>query len=239
VASCPDEADQLVKLYGADADRVEIIPPAVDHAFFGPGSRAGARRAIGVDTDVPAVLHVGRIQPLKGLDVAVEAFAQLDRPALLVVVGGPSGPDGPAYREEVRRRSAQLGIADRIRWVAPQPHEMLASYYRAAEVVLVPSRSESFGLVALEAAACGAPVVATAVGGLHTLVLDGRTGYLRDRTPEAFAAAARRILADPRHGARLGAAAAGHARAFTWSAAAARLARLFSDLTDRVPVACS
>jgi len=242
LASCPDEADQLVRLYGVDPERVAIVAPGVDHAFFGPGSRAGARRAIGVDPAVPVVLHVGRIQQLKGLEVAVEAFARLDRPApapVLVVVGGPSGPGGAAYLEQVGRRARQLGVADRIRWIAPQPHETLASYYRAADVVLVPSQSESFGLVALEAAACGTPVVATAVGGLHTLVLDGRTGYLRDRRPEPFAAAAGRILADPDHAAALGVAAARHARSFTWGSAARRLDRLFSELTDRVPVACT
>jgi len=245
LASCPDEADQLVGLYGATPDRVALVPPGVDHAFFGPGSRVGARRAIDVHPDTPVVLYVGRIQPLKGLQVALDAFARLpvgragDREPLLVVVGGPSGPEGLAYLERVRRRASQAGVSDRVRWVEPQSHERLSSYYRAAEVVLVPSQTESFGLVALEAAACGTPVVATAVGGLHTLVLEGRTGYLRDRRPEAFAAAASRVLADPDHAALLGREAARHARSFSWGAAASRLGGLFSELTDRVPVACS
>jgi D-inositol-3-phosphate glycosyltransferase len=139
----------------------------------------------------------------------------------------------------VRAQASSLGVADRIRWVAPQPHDLLASYYRAADVVLVPSQSESFGLVALEAAACGKPVVATAVGGLHTLVLDGVTGYLRPRTPSAFASAASTILSSKGLASRLGQEAARHARGFTWSAAAASVAGVFSELTDRVPVACS
>ncbi len=252
-ASCADEADQLLGLYDADPARIEIVPPGVDGAFFSPGSRAGARRAIGLDPATPVVLHVGRLQPLKGLDVAVEAFARLagvTGPAgvteagpgpgpQLVVVGGPSGPDGVDYVAAVRAQVARLGLTDRVQWRAPQPHELLASYYRAAEVVLVPSQSESFGLVALEAAACGAPVVATAVGGLHTLVLDGTTGYLRPRRAGAFADAADRVLGDTALAARMGQAAARHARSFTWGAAAQRVTGLFSELTDRVLVACS
>jgi D-inositol-3-phosphate glycosyltransferase len=239
LASCGEEADQLIQLYGADPDRVSIVAPGVDHAFFGPGSPIGARRAVGLAPDRPVVLYVGRIQPLKGLDVAIDAFARLERSPQLVVVGGPSGPAGSAYRDRVVDQATGLGVADRVRWVPPQPHEMLASWYRAADVVLVPSQSESFGLVALEAAACGVPVVATAVGGLRTLVIDGRTGYLRERRPEAFADAAAPILEDRRLASSLGSAAVTHARAFTWGTAARNLARLFRDLTDRVPVACS
>ena len=238
-ASCPDEAEQLTRLYGADPDRVRIISPGVDHAYFAPGSRAGGRRAIGVPGDRRVVLYVGRIQPLKGLDLAVTAFARLRSDTVLVVVGGPSGPDGLAYLDGVRALAARLGVADRIRWVDPQPHELLASYYRAADVVLVPSQSESFGLVALEAAACGTPVVATAVGGLHTLVLDGRTGYLRERSAGAFASAAGLVLDSPVRARLMASAAADHGRAFSWGAAAAAVSAVFSELTDRVPVACS
>lgn len=239
LASCADEVAALTRLYDADPSRIEIVPPGVDGAFFAPGSRSGARRAVGMAAGTPVVLYVGRIQPLKGLDVAVEAFGRLLGEPQLVVVGGPSGPGGTTYLARVRARAASLEIADRIRWVPPQPHELLASYYRAAEVVLVPSQSESFGLVALEAAACGTPVVATAVGGLRTLVLDGATGYLRERQADAFAGAAGRVLGDPGHGDVLGRAAARHARSFTWATAARRVAGLFAELTDRVPVACS
>lgn len=239
LASCREEADQLVELYGADPERVAIVSPGVDHAFFSPGSRVGARRAIGLDGERPVVLYVGRIQPLKGLEVALDAFARLPGSPILIVVGGPSGPGGWAYHDRVRAQAEGLGAGRRIRWVPPQPHHLLASYYRAADVVMVPSRSESFGLVALEAAACGTPTVATAVGGLRTLVVHGRTGYLVPRTAEAFAAAAARIVGDPVLGGELGAAAARHARSFTWSAAAGGLARLFGELTDRALVACS
>jgi D-inositol-3-phosphate glycosyltransferase len=243
VTSCGAESEEVVDLYGADPERVVVIAPGVDHALFGPGSRAAARRAIGAAAESPILLSVGRIQPLKGLDVAVDAFGLLpasvrDR-ATLVVVGGPSGPDGAEYLDGVRRRARALDVQDRIRWVAPQPHEMLASYYRAADVALVPSQSESFGLVALEAAACGTPVVATAVGGLRTLVVNGRTGLLRPRTPDAFAEAAATILGDAVYADGLGRAAAGHARQFTWSGTARQFISLFSDLADRAPVLCS
>jgi D-inositol-3-phosphate glycosyltransferase len=243
VTSCRAEADEVVELYGADPSRVVVITPGVDHAFFGPGSRPAARRAIGASESGPLVLSVGRIQALKGLHVAVEAFGALadgvGRNAHHVVVGGPSGPDGADYLSDVRRRARDLGVLDRMRWVPPQPHAVLASYYRAADVALVPSRFESFGLVALEAAACGTPVVATAVGGLKTLVLDGRTGLLRARGADAFADATSSVLGDTAYAAELGRCAARHARAFTWSRAARQFISLFSELADRTPVLCS
>lgn len=254
VTSCRAEADEIIDLYGADPSRVVVITPGVDHAFFGPGSRPAARRAIGAAEPGAIVLSVGRIQALKGLDVAVDAFARLadgadvpgttrgtarGRDAHLVVVGGPSGPDGDDYLADVRRRARDLGVLDRIRWVPPQPHAVLASYYRAADVAVVPSQFESFGLVALEAAACGIPVVATPVGGLKTLVLDGRTGLLRPRNGAAFADATAEILSDAEYAAELGRCAARHARAFTWSRAARQFVSLFSELADRTPVLCS
>jgi D-inositol-3-phosphate glycosyltransferase len=239
VASCAAEAEQLCRLYGTDADRIEIVPPGVDDAFFSPGDRGGARQALALD-DPPVVLFVGRIQPLKGLRIAVEALALLERSdTQLVVVGGPSGADGPAELEAARERVNALGLADRVRFVPPQPHHLLSTYYRAADVVIVPSRSESFGLVALEAAACGIPVVAAAVGGLTTVVDDGRTGLLvESRDPQAFAAALNSVLGSPEGAAALGASAAGKAAGYRWSTTAARLRRVYGDLAARTPIMC-
>ncbi|MGQ0830848.1 MAG: glycosyltransferase [Microthrixaceae bacterium] len=243
LASSAAEADQLVRLYGADPTRVEIVAPGVDHAFFSPGDRAGARRALrhlhlGSG---PVLLFVGRIQPLKGLDVAVRALAALGRSdATLVVVGGASGPAGGAELERIDKLVAELGLAEQIRFVDPVPHHLLSTYYRAADVCLVPSRSESFGLVALEAAACGTPVVAAAVGGLRTLVDHERTGFLvEDRDPAAFAARVADILTGPNVAAALSTRAAQRARDYTWSTAAARLRRIYSDITARALVDCS
>ena len=239
-ASNPVEADQLVELYGAAADRIELVPPGVDHAFFSPGDRAGARAALDLD-DRPTLLFVGRIQPLKGLTIAVQALAELtDRRSRLVVVGGPSGSDGPDELAGVRSMIDELGLRDRVSFVEPQPHHRLSTFYRAADVVVVPSRSESFGLVALEAAACGIPVVAAAVGGLRTLVDDGVSGHLVDsRRPSDFAVRIDELLADPAAAAAMGRAASELADRYAWSTTAGRLRRLYGDLRARALVECS
>lgn len=238
--SNPVEGEQLVRLYGASPDRLELVPSGVDRAFFSPGDRSGARVALGLD-DRPTVLFVGRIQPLKGLTVAIDALARIEDPETrLVVVGGPSGADGPAELRRVRSLVDGLDLADRVVFVDPQPHHRLSSWYRAADVVVVPSRSESFGLVALEAAACGVPVVASAVGGLRTLVDHGVTGYLvGDRDPASFAAALGAVLGDPVRATTMGAAAAEQSRRYSWSTTAARLRRSYADLAVRTPVACA
>lgn len=238
-ASNPVEAQQLVELYGAPSDRIELVPPGVDHAFFSPGDRAGARAALGLD-DRPTLLFVGRVQPLKGLTVAVRALAQLSgSDSRLLVVGGPSGSDGPAEMRRVLALVDELDLGDRVRFVEPQEHHRLSTYYRAADVVVVPSRSESFGLVALEAAACGVPVVASDVGGLRSLVQDGVTGRLvANREPSSFAAAVESVLADPVAATAMGAAGAELSRRYSWSSTAGRLRRLYGDLQVRSLVEC-
>ena len=245
LASCSVEADQLTELYGADAERIAIVAPGVDHAFFGPGDQARARRAVSFDPDDPVVVFVGRIQPLKGLTVAVGALGRLvSAPGLerttLVVIGGPSGPHGVEELDEVRRMVGASGLASRVRFLPPQPHEWLSTSLRAADVAVVPSRSESFGLVALEAAACGLPVVAAAVGGLTTLVEHGRTGFLVEgHDPAVYALHLRALLSD-RAGlaARMGEAGAARAAGYTWSKAATQLRLRVGELTSRALVAC-
>ncbi len=231
LANCVPEAEQLEHYYQADPDRIEIVPPGVDHAYFSPGNQAGARWALEVD-DRPLLLFVGRIQPLKGVDVAVRTLAALERDdARLWIVGGASGQGGDAEVARVHELIDELGVADRVDFIPPQPHHLLSTYYRAADVCLVPSRSESFGLVALEAAACGIPVVASAVGGLLTLVEHGHTGFLVEgRDPADYAAWVDHILADPVRARRLSVSAAARARTYTWSTSAARLRRIYGDL---------
>jgi D-inositol-3-phosphate glycosyltransferase len=240
VANAAEERRQLIELYGADPDRIEIIAPGVDRALFRPGPKAGARDAIGLSDD-PLLLFVGRIQPLKGVDIAVGALAELQDPsARLMIVGGASGIEGSSEVRRIEQLIDDLGLTDRVLFVPPQPHYALSTYYRAADVVVMPSRSESFGLVALEAAACGRPVVAAAVGGLRTLVDDGVSGYLlEERDPVAYAKRIDQILSDPVHAAELGAAAAVGAGRYPWSGLAGRLRSVYLQLVEaRSPVDC-
>lgn len=239
--SCTEEERQFRRLYGNPAGKIEIIAPGVEHAFFAPGDRAGARNALGLPADSPVLLFVGRIQPLKGPDVAVRALAELRRPdAVLLIVGGASGVDGAEELALVESLAAELGVADQIRVIEPQPHHILSTYYRAADAVIVPSRSESFGLVALEASACGIPVVASGVGGLLSLVDHGATGFLvPDRDPATFAEHLATILDHPQQAAAMGRRGAVRAKKYTWGFAAARLRRMYTDLTVRELVACA
>ena len=239
LANCGPEADQLVEFYDTDRDRIETVPPGVDHAFFSPGNQKGARWALGIG-DEPLLLFVGRIQPLKGLDVAIQALAFSEhKSSRLLVVGGSSGKQGQQEVDRIQKLIADLGVADRVIFVEPQPHHLLSTYYRAADICLVPSRSESFGLVALEAAACGVPVVASAVGGLLTLVDHGVTGYLVEgREPVDYARHVDDLLRDPVLARRMSVSAAARARTYTWSTSAARLRRLYTDLCTSALVPC-
>ncbi len=238
LASSQHEQAQLLRLYDAEPDRVELVPPGVDHERFTPGDRSAARAELGLGTG-PVLLFVGRIQPLKGADLAVEVAARCGPGATLLVVGGPSGVDGETERRRLTALVEELGVVTRVRFVPPQPHHHLATFYRAADVCLVPSRSESFGLVALEAAASGTPVVAAAVGGLQTLVEHGRTGFLVEhRDATAFAACVSELLDDPDLARDMSEAATARARRYSWSITAARVRRVCADLTARAPVEC-
>ena len=238
--SCDEEEDQFRRLYGNPPGLVEIVAPGVEHAFFTPGDKRGARFALGMG-EGPVLLFVGRIQPLKGVDVAVRALAALNRrDAALYVVGGASGLQGDTEVVRVNALISELGLTQQVHFVEPQAHHMLSTYYRAADAVWVPSRSESFGLVALEAAACGTPVIANAVGGLLSLVDHGLTGYLvADRDPEMFAKYTAELLNNPALASAMSIAAAARGRRYTWSFAAARLRRVYTDITSRALVNCS
>lgn len=239
LASTDAERDQLATHYGAVPERVEIVAPGVDHSVFFPADAAVAKRRLGFDGR-RMMLFAGRIQPLKGVGMAVRCLAELDDPtAMLLVVGGPSGPDGAEELARVRALAHDLGIAQNVHFMPPQPHTRLAEFYRAADVCIVPSRAESFGLVALEAAACGTPVVAASVGGLRSLVDDGTTGFLVDeRDPAAYAAPVAKLLGDPALAAEIGATASMRSRRYSWSITAARLRRLYGDLVARGLVRC-
>lgn len=243
LASCSVEADQLVELYDAKRDRVAIIAPGVDHAFFSPGVRSQARRAVSLEGDGPLLLFVGRIQPLKGVDIAVRALGRLIDAGLtgarLAIVGGPSGPRGEEEVAQLHALVKKLGLSQAVVFVPPQRHELLSTYYRASDCCLVPSVSESFGLVALESTACGVPVVASGVGGLTSLVDDGVTGYLIEgRDPRDYADALYRVLADTAWQSEFLDAAVRKASTYTWPRAAEGLLSLYSKLTERSLVTC-
>jgi D-inositol-3-phosphate glycosyltransferase len=238
IANTDEEAAQLVGHYGADPARTLVVPPGVDLERFTPGDRAAARRAVGVPDDAVLLLFVGRIQPLKAPDVLLGAAARMlaDEPALrsrlrVHVVGAPSGSGLEAPRK-LEQLAAELGIADVVRFLPPQPPERLADHYRAADAAVVPSHNESFGLVALEAQACGTPVVAARVGGLRTAVRDGVSGLLvPGHDPVDYAAAIRSVL--PRRQ-LLGAAARRHAARFSWERTADSLIAAYASAGEEM-----
>ncbi len=208
------EAQQLVSLHHAQRSQIDVVHPGVDLGVFTPGDKLAARAAVGLDPAERIVAFVGRIQPLKAPDVLLRAAAKV--PTLRVVVaGGPSG-SGLAAPDGLIRLADELGIADRVTFLPPQSREQLVDVYRAADLVAVPSYSESFGLVAVEAQACGTPVVAAAVGGLPVAVRDGVTGRLvHGHDQEDWAAALDALLAaDPE---RMRDAAIAHADTFSWA----------------------
>jgi D-inositol-3-phosphate glycosyltransferase len=237
VANTTDEAEQLIGLYDADPARVRVINPGVDLGVFRPGSQARARRRLGLPADAIVLVFAGRVQPLKAPHVVLHAAAQIarDDPALasrlrVAFVGGPSGT-GRADPDGLSELAAALGISGMVRLEPPCPQSELAEWYRAATLVMVPSRSESFGLVAVEAQACGTPVVAAAVGGLRTAVADGVSGKLVDsRDPAAYARVIRDLVAHPAALARLARGAPEHASRFGWTVTVDRLMNLYTGV---------
>jgi D-inositol-3-phosphate glycosyltransferase len=234
VANTHREARELVDLYDADPVRVSVAEPGVDLATFTPGSQAVARAELGVPQDAVLLLFVGRIQPLKAPDVLVKAAAELARrrPDLRdrLVVGILGGASGSGVRTPMGldALAERRGIGENIRLVPPVDRVTLAQWYRAADVVAVPSHSESFGLVAVEALACGTPVVASNVGGLPTAVGDG--GILVDGHDTAdWATALGRVALDPGRRAGMSRRAAEHAAHFGWARTAARLEAVYAQ----------
>ena len=241
VGNTEAEARQLVELYGADPRRTVAIPPGVDLARFTPGDRAAARRTLGIAPDAVVLAFVGRIQPLKAPDVLLRAAAELLRrdPALrsrlvVLVTGGPSGT-GLAEPTALQSLGASLELSDVLTFLPPQAGPGLARVYRAADVVAVPSHNESFGLVALEAQACGTPVVAARVGGLPVAVADRRSGLLVDgHGAEQWADALGAVALVPWRRVRLARAAVVHARSFSWDRTTDALLATYADAAAEI-----
>jgi len=241
LASCEVEAEQFVRFYNAEPSRVHIVPLGVEHAFFAPGYRPQARRALGIKGEDSMLLFVGRLQALKGVDLALETLIELrnrGRNIMLAIVGGPSGPDGRATLASLHRRVEEAGVISHVSFVAPQSHQLLSTWMRASDVMLVPSRTESFGLVALESSACGTPVVASEVGGLMTLIDEGVTGFLVDERDPVVWADAVEVALDPQNATAMSNAAVLLARRYTWRSAARSLADLTEELAISGLVRC-
>jgi D-inositol-3-phosphate glycosyltransferase len=244
LTSTDEEWQHLSCLYGAHHDRLKTLHPGVDHERFKPADRLEARRELGLNPEEAVVLYVGRIQPLKGVELAVRAIEQLvpalDRPVRLVAVGGPSGARGTAELDRLKGLAERIGIADHIDFVGGQSHDRLPTYYNASDVVVVCSHSESFGLAALEAHACGIPVVATAVGGLAHIVDDGASGYLvESRDPAVFAARLKDLLGDDQVRAAFSRRAIASSNRFSWATTAAAVLDLYECLIEeQLPEAC-
>ncbi|WP_275888311.1 D-inositol-3-phosphate glycosyltransferase [Nonomuraea lactucae] len=249
VANTDDEARELIELYGAHDGRVAVVNPGVNLSVFQPASKGAARHRLGLPQEAHVLLFVGRIQPLKAPDVLLRAASRMliEDPSLrerLVVacVGGPSG-NGLARPSLLTDLAAELGLSDVVRLVPPAPQHELADWYRAADVTVVPSYSESFGLVALESQACGTPVAAAAVGGLRTAVRDGVSGVLVDgHDAHEWARTLRRFVTSPRWCEHLSTGARRHAAGFGWQATASRLMEVYAGAVANLhslPVAVS
>ncbi len=245
IANTAEEARQLTELYGADPGKVRVVNPGADLSVFRPGppdARRRARRRLGIAQDAVVLMFAGRVQPHKGPDIVLKAAArlieadpELARRLQVVLVGGPSGRAERADPDRMRELAAKLAISDIVRFEPPCPQPELAEWYRAATVVLAPSHSESFGLVALEAQACGTPVVAARVGGLRTVVRDGHSGVLVDgHDPAEWARVLRCLVTAPRRLRALSAGALRHASAFGWPATVERLATVYTGAMDEV-----
>ncbi len=230
VCASQHERHLLTRLYDADPERVAIVPCGVDLDLFHPQDKEAARRALGFG-DERIILFVGRIEPLKGIDILINAAAQLeDEPDChVLIVGG----DGRSRREmgHLRGLATHLGIGERVAFLGAVDHEKLPLYYNAADVCVVPSFYESFGLVALEAMACGTPVVASRVGGLTGTVRHGETGYLISwRCPEPFAERLELLLGNEALRRRFGEEAHEVVQRYRWTHVAEAVAGLYRDL---------
>ena len=241
IVSTPDESDDLVRSYRANPERVFVVAPGIDLATFQPLDRAEARRKIGYGPG-RLMLFVGRLERLKGVEVAIRALALLrDREhddLRFVVVGGDAHQGGSqdgdeSEKERLKAVASALGVRDRVDFLGSVAHHELPYFYAAADVCVMPSYSESFGLVALEAQACGRPVVASGVSGLRSVVRDEVSGYLIDgHDPAVYAERIGRLLADPELATQMGLRGRLLAQRFSWTRTADRLEGLFEDLIE-------
>lgn len=229
VTASDHERGLLERYYGADPARIVTVPCGVDLAQFAPGDREAARAELGLAAEAPVLIWVGRLEKLKGVDILIEALAQLEDPAVtLLIIGGDEHAEG--LKAELEAQARVAGVAANVRFEGAVPHDRLPIYYNAADVCVVPSYYESFGLVAVEAMACGVPVVASRVGGLISTVTDGVTGYLIPwRCPEPFAEKLEVLLYNPELRRNFGRAARKSVERFRWPNVGLRIADVYDN----------
>jgi D-inositol-3-phosphate glycosyltransferase len=238
VASTADESVELVRSYGADPARVAVVPPGVDLTLFQPTDRDDARMQIGYGPG-RIVLFVGRLERLKGVDVAIRALALLrDRQhddVRLLILGEDSHDGSDSEKERLKAFASRVGVHDRVDFLGSVAHHELPFFYSAADVCVMPSYSESFGLVALEAQACGRPVVGADVAGLRSVVRDEVSGYLLDgHDPAAYAERIGRLLDNPDLAQQMGRRGRLLAQRFSWTRTADSLQKLFEGVMEQV-----
>ena len=234
ISSSAQEKEAMIRLYGAPSERIHIVPCGVDLDMFRPLDIGKARQRLGLNGE-KIILYVGRIEPLKGLELLcqVTAIMEMDEPFKVLIIGGDLETEGDVAR--LKRLSEGMGIAGALEFVGRMDQSALPVYYNAADVCVVPSYYESFGLVALESMACGTPVVACRVGGLPTIVEHGRTGYLHSwRCPEPFADSLQVLLASTGLNKSMGMAARKRAESMGWDRVASEILRLFESFPDGV-----
>ena len=231
IAFSPHERDAMARLYGADAGKVSLVPCGVDLSLFRPLDQESVRARLGLNGE-KILLYVGRIEPLKGLELLVETAAQIDTAEGVRVMVVGADANGDQEMDRVKQLAKERDLEDRIDFVGQVDHDELPLYYNAADVCVVPSYYESFGLVALESMACGTPVVATRVGGLSTIIQHGRTGYLKSwRCPESFANSVEMIIASDGLQQSMGEAARRRAEGMGWDNVAAMIWNEYVGLT--------
>ena len=232
IAFTAEEKDNLISIYGAQPEKVKVIPCGVDTDLFRPMDKGKARSELGLPNSSQILLFAGRIQPFKGIDILLRAVACLldNRELHLFIIGGDSESDDELTR--LRTLSTELGLDGKVTFSGAMEHGEMPLFYSAADICVVPSYHESFGLVAVEALACGIPVVASRVGGLATIIKDGETGYLVDKlSPEAFAQRLELLLGDEKLQRRMGDAARPSVMKYEWSMVARQVLNVYEELT--------
>jgi D-inositol-3-phosphate glycosyltransferase len=232
IATTADERTQMIRFCGVTAGQVEVIPCGVDLRLFVRQDVQRARKRLGLKRDKPVLLFVGRLDPFKGPDMFLRAAALMKEDAQLVLVGGKA--QGDREVQELQRLASELKIRQRVHFLAARPQEELPLLYSAADITVVPSFHESFGLVAVESLACGTPVVATRAGGLMTVVRHGETGYLVPRSPGFFAERLDTLLREPDTLESMQLAARPWVLRFSWKGVARQMSDMYADVVDEV-----